>query len=245
MLELSGIGLIAAFLAGAVSFVSPCVLPLVPGYVSYVAGHTAGAEDIDPADRRRQAMRMGLYFVVGFSTIFMALGASATALGQMLLSYRYELNLVGGAIVVLFGLFMIGTTKIALMQRELRFHLAIPGGRPFSSYILGLAFGFGWTPCIGPILGAILTASAASATVAEGVALLAIYSAGLGIPFLFAAAFTDRLTRRLRPIGRLGRWLHQIAGAAMIVMGLAMITGQLSALSYWLLEAFPFLGTIG
>jgi len=245
MLELSGIGLIAAFLAGAVSFVSPCVLPLVPGYVSYVAGHTAGTMDIEPSDRRRQAISMGLYFVVGFSTIFMVLGASATALGQMLLSYRYELNFVGGAIVILFGLFMIGMAKITMMQREFRFRLSVPGGRPLSAYVLGLAFGFGWTPCIGPILGAILTASAASATVPQGVALLAIYSAGLGFPFLFAAAFTDRLTRRLRTIGQIGRRLHQVAGLVMVAMGIAMMTGQLSALSYWLLDAFPALGCIG
>lgn len=188
---------------------------------------------------------MGLYFVVGFSTIFMALGASATTLGQMLLSYRYELNLVGGAIVILFGLFMIGMAKIKVMQREFRFHLSVPGGRPISAYVLGLAFGFGWTPCIGPILGAILTASAASATVPEGVTLLAIYSAGLGIPFLLAAAFTDRLTRRLRTIGQIGRRLHQVAGLVMVAMGIAMMTGQLSALSYWLLDAFPALGRIG
>ena len=245
MLELSGIGLIAAFLAGAVSFVSPCVLPLVPGYVSYVAGHTAGTMDIEPSDRRRQAISMGLYFVVGFSTIFMALGASATALGQMLLSYRYELNFVGGAIVILFGLFMIGMAKITMMQREFRFHMSVPAGRPLSAYVLGLAFGFGWTPCIGPILGAILTASAASATVPEGVALISVYSAGLGIPFLLAAAFTDHLTRRLRTIGQIGRRLHQVAGLVMVAMGIAMMTGQLSALSYWLLDAFPALGRIG
>jgi len=142
MLELSGTGLTAAFLAGAVSFVSPCVLPLVPGYVSYVAGHSAGSVDTEPAHRRRQAMGLGLYFVVGFSTIFMALGASATTLGQILLSYRYELNLVGGAIVMLLGLFMIGMAKVAVMQREFRFHLSVPGGRPLSAYVLGLAFGF-------------------------------------------------------------------------------------------------------
>lgn len=245
MLELSGIGLIAAFAAGAVSFVSPCVLPLVPGYVSYVAGHTVVPSDVDPVGRRRQAIGMSLFFVLGFSTVFMILGASATALGQMLLSYRYELNLVGGGIVILFGLFMIGMARMSVMQREARFHLSITGGQPLSAYILGLAFGFGWTPCIGPILGAILTASAATATVGEGIALLAIYSAGLGVPFLLAAAFTDRLTRRLRAIGRIGRRLHQIAGLLMVAMGTAMITGQLSALSYWLLDAFPILGTVG
>jgi len=245
MFEISGVGLIAAFLAGAVSFVSPCVLPLVPGYVSYVAGHGASVAALDAGERQRRAIAMSLYFVIGFSTVFMILGASATALGQLLLSYRYELNLVGGGIVVLFGLFMLGMARIELMQRDLRFHLAIPGGQPLSAYVLGLAFGFGWTPCIGPILGAILTASAASATVAAGVALLAVYSAGLGVPFLLAAAFTDRLTRRLRGIGRIGRRLHAIAGLVMVAMGLAMISGRLSALSYWLLDYFPVLATIG
>ena len=245
MLELSGIGLIAAFLAGAISFVSPCVLPLVPGYVSYVAGHTLGAAEPRGRSRRRQALGMSMFFVLGFSTVFMILGASATALGQLLLRYRHELNFGGGAIVILFGLFMIGMAQIAVMQRDFRVHLSIPGGRPVSAYVLGLAFGFGWTPCIGPILGAILTASATSATVSEGVALLGIYSAGLGVPFLLAAAFTDRLTRRLRSIGRVGRRLHQAAGLVMIAMGVAMMTGRLSSLSYWLLDAFPVLGRIG
>ncbi|UOM37032.1 cytochrome c biogenesis CcdA family protein [Acuticoccus sp. I52.16.1] len=245
MLELSGVGLITAFLAGAISFVSPCVLPLVPGYVSYVAGQSAGAIDAQLHTRRRQAVGMSLFFVLGFSTVFMILGASATALGQVLLRYRYELNFVGGGIVILFGLFMIGMAQIAVMQRDFRFHLSIPGGRPASAYVLGLAFGFGWTPCIGPILGAILTASATSATVSEGVALLGIYSSGLGVPFLLAAAFTDRLTRRLRSIGRVGRRLHQAAGLVMVAMGIAMLTGRLSALSYWLLDAFPVLGKIG
>lgn len=245
MLELSGVGLFAAFLAGAISFVSPCVLPLVPGYVSYVAGQSAGAVDVPLYNRRRQALGMSTFFVMGFSTVFMILGASATALGQMLLSYRYELNFVGGGIVILFGLFMIGMAQIAVMQRDFRFHLSIPGGRPTSAYVLGLAFGFGWTPCIGPILGAILTASASTATVGEGVVLLAIYSAGLGVPFLLAASFTDRLAERLRRLGRIGRHLHQAAGVIMVAMGIAMITGRLTALSYWLLDIIPILGAIG
>lgn len=188
---------------------------------------------------------MSLFFVLGFSTVFMILGASATAIGQVLLSYRYELNFVGGAIVILFGLFMLGMAQIASMQRELRFHLLIPGGHPASAYVLGLAFGFGWTPCIGPILGAILTASAATGTVSQGVALLAVYSAGLAVPFLLAAVFTERLTRRIKSIGRVGRRLHQLAGIVMIGMGIAMITGQLSTLSYWLLEHVPILTSIG
>jgi len=245
MLEISGVGMLAAFAAGAISFASPCVLPLVPGYVSYMAGMAPGVVGTGRGGAQRQTIIMSLYFVLGFSTIFMILGASATALGQLLLSYRYELNLAGGAIVILFGLFMIGVVPVTAMQRDFRFHPSIPGGHPLSAYVLGIAFAFGWTPCIGPVLGAILTASAASATVTEGIALLAIYSAGLGLPFLLAAAFTTRLTHGLRRMARLGRFLHQVAGVVMIVMGVAMITGQLSAFSYWLLEAFPVLGTLG
>lgn len=194
---------------------------------------------------RGQVVWHSLCFVLGFSTIFRVLGASATALGQALLRWRFELDIVGGGIVILFGLFMLGTARIQIMENDLRFHLDLPCGQPVASYGLGLAFGFGWTPCIGPILGAILTASAASATVGQGVALLSIYSAGLGVPFVIVTAFADRVAGRLRGAGRLGRRRHQGAGAVMMVMGLAMITGQLSAMSCWLLDAFPALARIG
>ena len=242
MTDLSTLGLVAALLAGAISLLSPCVLPLVPGYVSYVAGRTVSG---GASPSRGRAFGLSLCFVLGFSTIFILLGASATALGQTLLRWRFELNLIGGGIVILFGLFMLGAARLSAMERDLRFHLDLPGGQPVASYVLGLAFGFGWTPCIGPILGAILTASAASATVGEGVVLLAIYSAGLGVPFLVVAAFTDKAAGRLRGIGRWGRRLHQAAGGVMVLMGLAMMTGRLSALSYWMLDAFPVLGRIG
>jgi cytochrome c-type biogenesis protein len=225
------LGMTAALLAGAISFVSPCVLPLVPAYVYYIAGRSMGDE---VAPGRGQVVWLSLWFVLGFSTVFMILGASATALGQSLLSWRYEL-------IILFGLFMLGAARIQAMERYLRFHLDLPGGRPTGSYVLGLAFGFGWILCI----GAILTASATSATIGQGVALLAIYSAGLGIPFLIVAAFADRLAGRLRGAVRLGHRLHQGAGVVMIHMGIAMITGQLSALSYWVLDVFPVLGYIG
>ena len=236
--------LTAALLAGMISFLSPCVLPLVPGYVSYVTGRTAAEGGVVGASPSR-AVWLSLCFVLGFSTIFMGLGASATAMGQALLRWRYELNLVGGGIIIFFGLFMIGAARVSVMERDFRFNLNIPGGQPAASYVLGLAFGFGWTPCIGPILGAILTASAASATMGEGIMLLAVYSAGLGIPFLIVAGFTDQIAGRLRAIGRVGRRLHQLAGIVMILMGLAMMTGQLSALSYWMLDVFPVLGRIG
>lgn len=246
MFEMSGIGILAAFAAGAISFLSPCVLPLVPGYVSYVTGATLNStETRGHAAPRYPALALSMLFVLGFSTVFVALGASATALGQLLLQYRYETNIIGGAIITAFGLFMTGVLNLPWLQREFRFHMNIPGGRPAGAYVLGLAFAFGWTPCIGPILGAILTASAASATMGQGIALLAVYAAGLGLPFLLAAAFTESLTRRIRAIGRLGRRLYQLAGVVMMIMGMAMITGQLTAFSYWLLETFPVLGSIG
>jgi cytochrome c-type biogenesis protein len=246
MPEISNVGLLAAFAAGAISFLSPCVLPLVPGYVSYVAGRaTADRPAGGTIALRLPAIGLSLCFVLGFTTVFVVLGASATAFGQLLLAYRYELNIVGGAIVILFGLFLIGLIRPMWMMRDLRVHAARPGGRPVSAYVLGLAFAFGWTPCIGPILGAILTVGAASATVAGGVALLTVYSLGLGVPFLLAALFTDALIARLTSIGRLGRLLQLAAGTVMILMGIAMITGQLSAFSYWLLDTFPALGYIG
>jgi cytochrome c-type biogenesis protein len=235
--ELSLLALFTSFAAGMVSFLSPCVLPLVPAYVSYIAGHTAPA--------RFAALRLSLYFVLGFSTVFVTLGASATAVGQLLLSYRYEANLIGGALVIIFGLLMIGVMQARWLQREFRFHLDRPGGRPGAAYLLGLAFAFGWTPCIGPVLGTILTASAVSATVAQGIVLLSVYSLGLGIPFVLAAFFTNHLFGRLRTLGRIGRSLQIGAGAVVVTMGIAMITGELSSFSYWLLETFPAFARIG
>lgn len=246
MPELSNIGILSAFLAGIISFLSPCVLPLVPGYVSYVAGRSTFASPSgEIAVARSTTLGLSLCFVLGFTTVFVILGASASALGQLLLSYRFELNIVGGGIVTLFGLFMLGTIRPAWMMREARFHLDLPGGRTVSAYVLGLAFAFGWTPCIGPILGAILTVGAASATLADGITLLTIYSLGLGVPFLLAALFTDTLAARLKAFGRLGRGLRTLAGLALIVMGVAMMTGYLSAFAFWLLETFPVLSSIG
>ncbi len=236
----------AVFAAGIISFLSPCVLPLVPGYVSYIAGQSMAASATSRAlIVRVQALALSTCFVLGFATIFVILGASATTLGQALISYRYELNLIGGLIVIGFGLFATGLLRLPWLQRDLRFDLALPGGRPVAAFLLGMAFAFGWTPCIGPVLGAILTASATSATVAEGVKLLAIYSLGLGIPFLLVAVFTGGLLARLKSIGRVGRILQILAGSIMVVMGVAIITGQLSTFSFWLLETFPILSTIG
>jgi cytochrome c-type biogenesis protein len=223
------------------------VLPLVPAYVSYVAGQSSGS-----LTRRRElherlsALALSGVFVLGFGVVFVALGAGASALGSLLLQYRYEANLIGGAFVALFGVLMIGMSRgMPWLQREWRFHPHLPGGRPAAAFVLGLAFGFGWTPCIGPVLGAILTLSATQAPGAGGTALLAIYAAGLGVPFLLVALFTRELAARMRPLRRLGWALQIIAGLVLVVMGIAMMTGRLSQFAFWLLETFPALGKIG
>ena len=241
MSSLSGIGLLTSFGAGVISFLSPCVLPLVPGYVSYVAGDALTGEPVKPL----AALGLSLFFVFGFSTVFVILGASATTIGQLLLSYRQEENLVGGAVVLLLGAFMMGLAKLSWLQREFRLHLNVGGGRPVTTYIIGVAFAFGWTPCIVPVLGAILTTSAVAATVPQGIILLGFYSLGLGLPFLAAAVFTDRLMLQLRGLRRLGRNLQLGAGAVVAGMGIAILTGELTSFSHWLLDTFPILARIG
>ncbi len=247
MFELSGISILSAFGAGLISFLSPCVLPLVPGYVSYIGG-----QSIDEIRQRGRTAYETLYtlglslcFVLGFSLVFISFGAGASAIGQLLATYRYEVNIIGGGIIVLFGLFMMGLLKMNWLQREFRFHGEIPGGRPLAALLLGVAFAFGWTPCIGPILGAILTVSATSGLVSHGSALLAIYSLGLAVPFILAALFTNWFMRHTRGLQKKGVWMHRIAGALLVVMGIAMMTGYLSRFAFWLLQVFPVLGEIG
>lgn len=245
-MDISGIGIFAAFLAGAISFLSPCVLPLVPGYVSFIAGQP-DLRTMPSVGLRARAGALGLSacFVLGFSTVFVALGAGASALGSLLLTWRTELNYFGGATIILFGLVMLGVFRFGALSRDTRFTLDIPGGRPLGAYVLGLAFAFGWTPCIGPILGAILTLSSTSGGMSDGIWLLAIYSAGLGVPFLLTALFTDAIAARVRQIGKAGRWLYKGAGVAMVILGFTIMTGQLSRFAYWLLGTFPFLASIG
>jgi cytochrome c-type biogenesis protein len=216
MFEIAGVGILTAFVAGVISFLSPCVLPLVPGYISYVAGETLDS-----------------------------VRAPDSARSKLLLTYKYEANIVGGIIVILFGLFLTGIFNPAWFQRDVRFHADIKGGRPLAAYVLGLAFAFGWTPCVGPVLGAILTMSATSTTTASGVALLSVYSLGLGLPFLLAALFTDTFMSRMKAMRKIGRPLQIAAGVILIIMGIAMATGQLSVFAYWLLKTFPGLATIG
>ncbi|HSC93673.1 MAG TPA: cytochrome c biogenesis CcdA family protein [Burkholderiales bacterium] len=245
MSDLSGLGMLTAFAAGLVSFLSPCVLPLVPSYVSYVAGERFQQHRHLDVTRRLSACAMSGMFVAGFSTVFLAFGASASALGQLLMMYRYEANIVGGAIIIVFGLLMLGMPHwLPWLQRDMRFHPHVLSGHPLSAFTLGLAFGFGWTPCIGPVLGAILTLSAVSTTTG-GVGLLGAYALGLGVPFLASALFLDRAARLLREVRRLGQLLQVAGGLLLIALGIAMITGWLTAFSFWLIDTFPAFRTIG
>ena len=238
------VGIVTAAAAGVVSFLSPCVLPLVPGYVSYIGGRSLD-RDGSGSGGRLSALLLSACFVLGFSTVFIAFGASATAISHLLLTRKSEATILGGLIIVVFGLFTTGFIKMPWLQRDVRFHGDLPGGRPLGALLLGLAFGFGWTPCIGPVLGAILTVSAVSSTAATGVALLAAYSIGLGLPFLASALFTDTLSRRLKAMRSAGRFLQLGSGVVMVAMGIAMMTGTLSDFSFWLLENVPILSRIG
>ncbi|KAA3628286.1 MAG: cytochrome c biogenesis protein CcdA [Proteobacteria bacterium] len=242
-MDISGIGVISAFVAGLISFLSPRVPPLVPGYLSFISDQSLDGVERHVFSRERLAiMGLGLCFVLGFSVVFIAFGAGATTLGSLLGHYRYDANIVGAVIVIIFGLFMTGLIRWNWLQRELRFHGEMKGGRAASAGVLGIAFGFGWTPCIGPILGAILAVAATSSS--QGASLLAIYSLGFGVPFLLAALFTDWFLHHMHKARRFGPWLHRIAGMRLIVMGTAMITGYLGTFSFWLLDTFPILGSI-
>lgn len=247
-MSLSDIGILSAFAAGMISFLSPCVLPLVPGYMSFIAGRSVDELQVLESRRERLAViGMSLSFVLGFSTIFIALGASATAISQLLIAYRQETNLVGGIIVIAFGLFITGLINPRWLNMDVRFvHQLKSSGGPLAAYVLGVAFAFGWTPCIGPILGSILTLSATTGrTGASGVALLSIYSLGLGLPFLLTAWFTNHFLAHMKRLRRWSRVIHIGAGVILILMGTAMVTGQLTDFAWWLLEVFPILGRIG
>ncbi|MBO6719804.1 MAG: cytochrome c biogenesis protein CcdA [Rhizobiaceae bacterium] len=243
------IGYITALGAGAISFLSPCVLPLVPPYLCYMAGVSVDDFRAEGGERAATArlplLRAALAFVLGFSTVFVALGAGASSIGALLRVWQQELAVAAGIVIILMGLNFLGVIRIPLLSREARFQ---GGGKPASlvaAYVMGLAFAFGWTPCIGPVLGPILTLAGGRSTVGEGALLLATYSAGLGIPFLIAALFSGAFMRFLTRFRvHLGR-VEKAMGALLVLAGVFFITGGVQTAAYWLLEAFPVLGTLG
>jgi len=211
--------------------------------VSFVAGRTV---DDGESARSLRTLWLALCFVLGFTTIFVILGAGANALNMLLAPYRYQVTLLSGALIVLFGIVTLDLWRPQWSQRELRVHAMPQGAGALPAYLLGMAFAFGWTPCIGPVLGAILSLAASSSSRgADGMVLLAVYSLGLGAPFILAAVFLGSLVRRMSGLRRAGLALRHVAGGIMIAMGVATMTGHLTDIAFWFLETFPALGSIG
>jgi cytochrome c-type biogenesis protein len=241
----------AAVLAGLVSFLSPCVLPLVPPYLCYMAGvsldrltgeeQAGGAAVAEPA--RAQAFFPAIAFVLGFSTVFVALGWGASSVGALLRQHMDTLAMLAGVAIIAMGLHFLGVFRIGLLYREARFR---GGGAGIGgSYVMGLAFAFGWTPCIGPVLGVILALAGSKGTAGEGAALLAAYSAGLGIPFLLAALFVAPFMSFLARFRKHLGTMEKIMGGLLVLTGIAFLTGAMQSFSFWLLETFPALGQLG
>jgi cytochrome c-type biogenesis protein len=242
----SDVSLAAALAAGALSFLSPCVLPLVPPYLVYLAGTSLERmEDAEPAVslRRDTVVAAGL-FVLGFSTVFILLGASASVLGGLVRAYSNELAILAGVAIIVMGLHFLGFTRISWLLREKRAAMPKPVGL-WGAYAMGLAFAFGWTPCIGPILAAILAVAASEPTLAKGAGLLTIYSLGLGIPFILAALAIEPFAALLVRFRRHLAAVEKVMGGLLVLTGIAFLTGFITQASYWLLEAFPVLGKIG
>jgi cytochrome c-type biogenesis protein len=236
----------AALVAGLVSFLSPCVLPLVPPYLIYLTGATIEhIENEETVTSSQRAVTVpAVMFVLGFSTVFVALGASASLIGALIRAWSAELSIVAGIVIIVMGLHFLGLTRIGFLMREGRLPIPKPMGL-WGAYVMGLAFAFGWTPCIGPILAAILSVAAAEATVTRGAGLLAVYSAGLGIPFLIAALMVERFSALFSRMKRHLANVERAMGVLMVLTGIAFLTGAISSVSIWLLETFPGLQNFG
>ena len=247
-IELIDAGLLPAMLialvAGVISFLSPCVLPIVPPYLAYMSGVTLN-DMSSVATARRKAVIAALFFVMGLSTVFLILGFTASAFGAFFLQNQILFARISGVVIVVFGLHFLGVFRIPFLDQEARLDAGDKGGSSFGAYVLGLAFAFGWTPCIGPQLGAILSIAASEASVAKGTLLLGIYAAGLGIPFLLAAMFITRAMGLMNRIKPHMKTIERIMGGLLVLVGVMMITGAFTSLAFWLLETFPVLSTLG
>ncbi|MGI9464139.1 MAG: cytochrome c biogenesis CcdA family protein, partial [Aestuariivirgaceae bacterium] len=235
-----------AFVAGLLSFVSPCVLPIVPPYLCYLAG--VSIAEFEGTERSTRAslriIASALFFVIGFSIIFVSFGASATFLGQFVQNHLHWLNIVAGALIIVMGLHFLGVFRIALLYREARLDVARKPAGFIGALVMGLAFAFGWTPCVGPVLAAILFTAGAQDNVGEGVRLLSAYSLGIGLPFILAACFAGPFMRampRMRPY--MGA-VEKTMGGLLVLTGILFLTGSMNKLAYWLLEIWPNLGRV-
>ena len=236
--------MLVALVAGVISFLSPCVLPIVPPYLAYMGGISMTDMEEDTAARRR-VLVSALYFVLGLSTVFLLLGFTASAFGRFFLSNQDIFTLAAGLIVMIFSAHFLGVIRIGFLSQEARIEAGDRGGSGFGAYILGLAFAFGWTPCIGPILSAILSLAASEGSIARGTLLLGVYALGLGMPFLAVAAFFPRLKGLLGWMRRHMDRIEKVMGLLLWTVGLMMATGQFTDFALWLNEAFPALQRFG
>ncbi len=230
-----------ALVAGVLSFLSPCVLPVVPPYLAYMGGISMAEMRGDGAARRR-ILLPALFFVMGLSVIFLLLGFAASAFGAFFLANQVLFSRIAGGIILIFGLHFLGVIRIPFLNRDMRLDAGDQGGSAFGAFVLGLAFAAGWTPCIGPQLGTILSLAAQEGSVQRGTLLLAVYALGLGLPFLLAALFIDRAMGLMNRLKRHMKWIERAMGGLLILVGLAMLTGAFTDISFWLLEAFEALG---
>ena len=235
MSDTPNLSVLVAFAGGLLSFLSPCVLPLVPSYLGFITGFTFN----EMANRRRIAMIHALLFVLGFTLIFMLFGASATALGRVLKYYDVWFQRIGGVLIILFGLYCLGWIKLAFLDQDARLHLDRKPVGYLGSVLVGMAFAAGWTPCIGPILGAILGLAATEASLAKGMVLLGAYSLGLAVPFLVAAYAAESFLGWFQRFRRYLPWVQRVSGVLLIVVGVLMATGQFTRMAGWLQGLTP------
>jgi cytochrome c-type biogenesis protein len=233
------VSLVAAFGAGFLSFISPCVLPLIPGYISYVSGMSL--EDMRTADARarRRLIVATLFFILGFSIIFMALGASASAIGALLLTHLRTVQKIAGVVIIILGLHLAGIFRLRFLDRDTRVQTSRKPATPLGAMVVGMAFGFGWTPCIGPILGGILAVAGSKSSVGEGVLLLGVYSAGLGVPFLLTSLAVDKFFAASARVRRYYRAIEITAGLLLVLLGVLMFTGRFTLIIRWLQPYLP------
>lgn len=236
-----------ALIAGVLSFVSPCVLPIVPPYLAWLAGVSFNElKDESPgAEQRRRLIVAALAFVLGFTTVFVALGATASVIGKTIAQHFDTLALVAGAIIIAMGLHFLGVFRIGALYREVRVQVNRKPAGAIGAYVIGMAFAFGWTPCVGPVLAAILLVAGSAENAAFGGLLLAAYSLGIGIPFILAAVFASRFLGWANRVKKHMRKIEMAMGGLLVVTGILFITGQMSVISFWLLETFPVFQTIG
>lgn len=231
-MEPQSLGLLVAFSAGLLSFLSPCVLPLVPSYASFITGMSLDElRDAETARTRRAVLVHGVLFVLGFTLVFMILGASATFLGSLLAYASRWVERVGGVLLILFGLYLLGVLRLPGAGREWRMHLANKPVGYLGTLLVGITFGAGWTPCIGPVLGGILTLAATRGSMVEGMGLLGVYSAGLAIPFLLSTVLIERFLTGFKRIRQWLPWINRVSGAMLLVLGVLLFTGSFSTLS--------------